>query len=137
LTRPHLATRSRRIRVGFLSRYFRDHTIGRLNLGRIERLSREEFEVTVLSAGTFHDPVAEGFRHAAERFVTVSPNVGEARRQIAELGLDLLIFTDVGMDPLTSTLAHSRMAPVQGTTWGHPDTTGSPMMDFFISSELL
>ena len=137
LTASRPMKRSGRIRVGFLSRYFRDHTIGRLNLGRIQRLSRDDFEVTVLSPGTFHDEVAQAFEQAADRFVNVSTNVGEARRQIAALNLDLLMFTDVGMDPLTSTLAHSRMAPVQCTTWGHPDTTGSPMMDFFISSELL
>ena len=29
------------------------------------------------------------------------------------------------------------MAPVQCVTWGHPETTGSPTMDFFLSSELL
>ncbi len=28
-------------------------------------------------------------------------------------------------------------APVQGVTWGHPETTGSAAMDFFLSSELL
>jgi predicted O-linked N-acetylglucosamine transferase (SPINDLY family) len=41
------------------------------------------------------------------------------------------------MDALTYTLAFSRMAPVQCTTWGHPVTTGSPTMDYFVSSELL
>jgi predicted O-linked N-acetylglucosamine transferase (SPINDLY family) len=56
---------------------------------------------------------------------------------IAEQGLDLLLFTDVGMDALTYTLAFSRMAPVQCATWGHPVTTGSPQIDYFISSELL
>jgi predicted O-linked N-acetylglucosamine transferase (SPINDLY family) len=39
------------------------------------------------------------------------------------------------MDALTYTLAFSRMAPVQCVTWGHPDTTGSPAIDYFISSE--
>jgi predicted O-linked N-acetylglucosamine transferase (SPINDLY family) len=29
------------------------------------------------------------------------------------------------------------MAPVQCATWGHPVTTGSPTIDYFISSELL
>jgi predicted O-linked N-acetylglucosamine transferase (SPINDLY family) len=28
------------------------------------------------------------------------------------------------------------MAPIQCVTWGHPDTTGSPVMDYFVSSQL-
>ena len=48
-----------------------------------------------------------------------------------------MFFTDIGMDALTYTLAFSRMAPVQCTTWGHPVTSGSPTMNYFMSSELL
>ncbi len=126
-----------RIRVGFLSAYFRDHTIGRLNLGRVQHLSRKEFEVKVLYAARQTDAVSEQFRAAADHYVHLPRDVAEARRQIASLNLDVLIFADVGMDALTSTLAFSRMAPVQCTTWGHPDTTGSPHMDYFLSSDLL
>jgi predicted O-linked N-acetylglucosamine transferase (SPINDLY family) len=39
------------------------------------------------------------------------------------------------MDPFTYFLAFSRLAPIQCTTWGHPDTTGIPNMDYYISSE--
>jgi protein O-GlcNAc transferase len=49
----------------------------------------------------------------------------------------VLFYTDIGMDPVTSTLAHSRLAPVQCTTWGHPVTTGIDTIDYFISSAAL
>ncbi len=123
--------------VGFLSAYFRDHTIGRLNLGRIQHLSRAKFEVTVIAVGHARDGVVEAFERAADRFVRVPRQVATARRLIADLDLDILVFAEVGMDALTQTLAYSRMAPVQCATWGHPDTTGSPTMDYFLSSELL
>jgi predicted O-linked N-acetylglucosamine transferase (SPINDLY family) len=126
-----------KIRVGFLSAYFRDHTIGRLNLGRIRHLSRDEFEVTVIAVGQTRDWMAEAFERAPDRFVRVPRQVAPARRAIADLDLDVLVFSDVGMDALTQSLAYSRMAPVQCATWGHPDTTGSPTMDYFLSSELL
>ncbi|MCA9126085.1 MAG: hypothetical protein KDB22_03330, partial [Planctomycetales bacterium] len=51
--------------------------------------------------------------------------------------LDILLYTDVGMDPLTQTLAYSRFAPLQVATWGHPSTTGSSMIDYFVTSENL
>lgn len=126
-----------RLRIGFLSAYFRDHTIGRLNLGRIQYLDRMKFEVTVLSASGRNDAVSAQFRAAADRYRQLPRDVAAARATIADQDLDVLIFADVGMDSLTATLAWSRMAPVQCVTWGHPDTTGSPHMDYFLSSELL
>ncbi len=126
-----------RPRIGFISAYFRDHTIGRLNLGRIRELSRERFEVVVLTSTHAQDPIASQFEAAADTFVRLPRGVGAARAAVVEQDLDLLLFTDVGMDALTYTLAFSRMAPVQVATWGHPVTTGSPQIDWFMSSELL
>jgi predicted O-linked N-acetylglucosamine transferase (SPINDLY family) len=59
-----------------------------------------------------------------------------ARRLVADQQLDVLFYTDIGMDPFTYTLAFSRLAPVQCVTWGHPDTTGLESIDYFLSSEL-
>jgi protein O-GlcNAc transferase len=126
-----------RIRVGFLSAYFRGHTIGRLNLGRVQGLDREQFEVIVLYAGSQHDEMVEKFRVAADQWVSVPRSIEDARSMIRDTDLDVLVFADVGMDALTSTLAHSRMAPVQCATWGHPSTTGSGEIDYFLSSQLL
>ncbi len=74
---------------------------------------------------------------ASDRYVVLDRNPATAQSQLQDLKLDLLFFADVGMDALTSTLAFLRMAPIQCVTWGHPDTTGSPAIDYFISSQLL
>jgi hypothetical protein len=50
--------------------------------------------------------------------------------------LDVLIFTDVGMEISTYIWGFARMAPVQAVFWGHPVTTGLPNMDYFITSDL-
>ncbi len=127
----------RKIRVGFLSKFFCRHTIGRLNLGTVQKLSRERFEVVVLSARRPDDPFAHEFVTAADNYVTLSDQLASALQQIRQLELDVLFFTDVGMDPFTYSLAFARSAPMQCVTWGHPATTGSPTMDFFISSDRL
>jgi len=126
-----------RIRIGFISRYLCNHTIGRLNRGLIASLSRREFEVIVLSIGPGDDAMTRLIRASADAHVRVPETLPEARRVVAELGLDVLFFTDVGMEPTTYTLALSRLAPLQCATWGHPITTGMPTVDYFISSELL
>jgi protein O-GlcNAc transferase len=128
---------NRKVRVGFLSAYFRDHTIGRLNLGRIRHLDRSQFDVIIFTTSRQTDPFVEAFQSSADRFVCLTRDVATSREAIVSEKLDLLLFADVGMDALASTLAYSRMAPIQCVTWGHPDTTGSPNMDYFLSSELL
>ncbi|MEO6435861.1 MAG: tetratricopeptide repeat protein [Tepidisphaeraceae bacterium] len=126
-----------RRRIGFISRFFRNHTIGRLNQGLIDQLDREKFEVTVLSVGDANDDVAQFIRARADRFVALPPNLAAARQLVADARLDLLLYTDLGMDPVTYSLAHTRLAPVQCVTWGHPVTTGIPMIDHFISAAAL
>ena len=128
-------TRDGRIKVGFISSYFREHTIGRLNYGIIEQLDRDAFHVTVISAGRPSDALGTLYRQRADETLDISADLTASRAAIANLGLDILVYTDLGMEPLTYTLAFSRLAPVQCTTWGHPDTTAIPAIDYFLSSE--
>ncbi|MCK7576710.1 MAG: hypothetical protein MZV65_12985 [Chromatiales bacterium] len=62
-------------------------------------------------------------------------NLEAARRTISDLELDILYYQDIGMDAFTYFLAFSRLAPVQCVSFGHPDTTGIPNMDYWVSSE--
>jgi len=123
-----------KIRVGMVSKYFRDHTIGRLSQGLAAKLPREDFQLTLLSVDPRRDDLAEFFRRNCDQFLTVPASMPQARRMIADLQLDVLYYTDLGMDPVTYTLALSRLAPVQCATWGHPVTSGMPTVDYFISA---
>jgi predicted O-linked N-acetylglucosamine transferase (SPINDLY family) len=125
-----------KLKVGFISAFFKNHTIGRLMRGLIEHLSRDNFTVTVFSNVGKPDDITESIRRSADQFLRIPANLPLARQMIAEQGLDVLLYTDIGMDPFTYTLAFSRLAPVQCVTWGHPDTTAMESIDYFISSEL-
>jgi protein O-GlcNAc transferase len=41
------------------------------------------------------------------------------------------------MDTSSLQLAAQRLAPVQCNSWGHPETSGLPTMDYFLSSDLM
>src|SRR5262249_52300620 len=138
---PHCERRpsaaGRPLRVGFLSRFFHNHTMGRLNAGLIRRLSRADFRVLMLCPPGKDDDMARAMRASADAVVDLPEHLGLARQRVAEQQLDILYYTDLGMDPFTYFLAFSRLAPVQCVTWGHPVTTGIPSVDYFLSSELL
>ena len=126
-----------RIKVGFISRYLHSHSIGKTTGGLVEKLSRERFEVHVLNVPPIHlDATARRIRASADSYIDVAPSLQEAREQIGSLGLDVLFYQDIGMDPFTYFLAYSRLAPVQCVSFGHPDTTGIPTIDYFVSNDL-
>lgn len=121
-----------RLRIGFLSSFLCNHTIGRLNAGFIEHLDRERFEVTMIHGGD-RDAMTEHLAALADRDLRPGADLETVRRQVAELELDVLIYTDIGMEAMPYFLAFARLAPVQIANYGHPDTTGIPTVDYFLS----
>ena len=41
------------------------------------------------------------------------------------------------MDATTAKLAALRLAPVQAASWGHPETSGLPTIDYYLSAQAL
>ena len=140
-TSPHIATwrppaeTGRRIRVGFLSDFFRAHTIGKLNVGFLEHLDRDRFEVVLIHGPlSQRDPYRDLLDDLSDRTLKLSGNSASHHTALSGLELDVLCYADIGMSLATYTLAVSRMAPVQFAMWGHPVTSGLPQIDYFYSS---
>lgn len=125
----------RRIKVGFISKYFKNHSIGKTSRGIIAHLSREAFEVYTIFLDPPKDELGRFIETHSDRAVIVPNNLEGARRLIAELELDILFYQDIGMDYFTYYLAFSRLAPAQCVSFGHPETTGIPNLDYYVSTE--
>ncbi|MEO5373356.1 MAG: tetratricopeptide repeat protein [Alphaproteobacteria bacterium] len=123
-----------RVRVGFVSTNLFGHTVGKLFCGLIARLDRSRFEVTVFSDRDLEGEIGRIIGATADRFAVIPGDIRGAREMIAEAGLDLMFYPDIGMSSLTYFLAFSRLASVQCVGWGHPISTGIPTIDHFISS---
>ncbi|MBL8689876.1 MAG: hypothetical protein JNL04_12285 [Rhodospirillaceae bacterium] len=124
-----------RPRLGFISAYFRDHTIGHLFKRTIAGIDRNRFAVVVVRAGAADDTVSRSIAASADEVVTLPEHLHKAREMLAEAKLDALLYTDIGMDPFTYYLAHARLARLQMVSWGHPVTTGIEAIDLFVSAE--
>ena len=129
--------RHRRIRIGFVSANLKDHTIGKLFSATVVKLDRKRFDVTVF---TFNGPVDEKSMYVQGHngnTVVLEYKLAPARAAIAAAELDVLFYPDIGLDTLTYFLSFARLAPVQIMTWGHPVTSATRHMDYFISSKHL
>src|SRR5262249_28988235 len=72
-----------------------------------------------------------------DRFVQGPLPLDRWRQEILADAPHLLIYPGVGMDPISAQLAAQRLAPVQCNSWGHPDTSGFPTLDYYLSSDLM
>src|SRR5882672_580817 len=131
---PSTGKPSRR-RVGFLSRYFFNHSVGAWYSRLIDRIAADgTVEVVVITIGEVEEQKLRGTFPSVIKHLSIPFDLAQARRRIAELKLDILVYADIGMDPLSYFLAFARLAPIQCTTLGHPVTSGIPNVDYFISS---
>jgi predicted O-linked N-acetylglucosamine transferase (SPINDLY family) len=140
-TAPHCASpagerAAGKIKIGFVSRFLKNHSIGKMTHGLIAKLSRTQCEVTTfLIPPVKQDEIAESIRRQTDNSVILPWNLQAARERIAEERLDVLVYPDIGMEPVTYFLAFARLASVQCVLPGHPVTTGIRNMDYFISTE--
>ncbi len=135
-TCSHTPRRSGRIRVGVVSALLNWHTVYFVFGPLIERLDRERFEIVFLQLGK-SDAYTKRIVAAADKHVIVSGGLSQAQRTIAGEELDILVYPEIGMHVQTYYHAMSRLAPVQVTTWGHPMSSGSPVVDHYISARHL
>ena len=126
-----------RLRVGFATSYFHQHSISKLFGGWIHQLDRSRFEVFGYHLGDAHDAVSRGLGAACEVYRHGAAGQDAWARTIAADGLHALIYPEIGMHPLPVQLACRRLAPVQAMAWGHPVTSGLPEIDYFLTSDLM
>ena len=137
---PPRARRARdgRIRVGFLSHFFFNCTAGRYFASWITHLDRERFEVFVYYTNEWIADDTRAIAAAAARFRHLPGRpLYTLAQYVAGDELDVLVYPELGMHPETFTLASLRLAPVQCSGWGHPNTTGHPEIDWFVSCEAM
>jgi protein O-GlcNAc transferase len=127
-----------KVRVGIVSGFFREHTVWKLMLrGWLHQLDRSRFRLFGYHTGTARDTVTSEAASLCEHFRQGPLSATHWRDTILADRLHVLIYPEIGMDKIAGRLAALRLAPVQCLSWGHPNTTGYPTLDYFLSSDLM
>lgn len=128
---------SGRMRIGIVSADIREHSVWfALTKGWLKHLDRDRFEIAVFSLTSTPDRETEFAKLHADFFLSGPKSIQQWVESISELSPAALIYPAIGMDALTLQLASLRLAPTQMTTWGHPETSGLPTIDLYLSGEL-
>ena len=128
----------RKLRVGIAAAQVRDHSVwNAITQGWVRHFDRDRIDLTLFKLEHASDDETARARREAATFVDSPATLDGWARAIAEARLDVLIYPEIGMHPLTTRLAAMRLAPVQAAAWGQPLTTGLPTIDLFISAQAL
>jgi protein O-GlcNAc transferase len=103
--------------------------------GWCRHIDRSRYRISILYTDTVVDRETDLARSSVDQFIFGKKELGEWVDTIRQLQPDVLIYPEVGMDRMCIKLAALRLAPVQVASWGHPETTGMPTIDYFLSAE--
>jgi len=127
-----------RIRVGILSAFFYRHSNWKIPIrGWVENLDRGRFELFGFYLGRTKDAETVNARRIFDHFTEDVGALEEWCKVIRGHNLHILITPETGMETTTVKLAALRLAPIQCVSWGHPNTSGLPTIDYFLSSDLM
>jgi predicted O-linked N-acetylglucosamine transferase (SPINDLY family) len=127
-----------RIRLGIVSGFFWGHSVWKIPIrGWLSQIDRRRFQIFGYHTGVKEDAATKEAASLCDRFVQGPLSNDRWRDVILEDAPHALIHPDIGMNAVSARLAAQRLAAVQCNSLGHPDTSGFPTIDYFLSSELM
>ena len=128
-----------KIRVGVASELLRQHNGAKWTYGWLSNLPAADYEFFFYSLNGVADALTRRmaalgvYRWLPFRETSYVETLGKIRAD----DLDALIIPDIGMTVSSRIVSLARLAPIQMMGWGHPITSGSPMVDYFMSGALM
>lgn len=124
----------RTLRVGYLSPDFRSHSVGFFIAPTIEQHDRNQIDVTCYSTGYIEDGLTDRIKRAAGTFRNVYRMGNDDLAEVIQAdGIDVLVeLSGHTCDHRLAMLAN-RVAPLQVTYLGYPNTTGLQEMDYRVT----
>ena len=137
LVLPNL-DKNQKVRIGIVSGFLSSHSNWKIPIkGWVENIDRSEFELFGYYTGDITDNSTVSAAKAFDKLVQGDRSVEEWCEVITKDKLHILILPEFGMDPMALKLGCLRLAPIQMTSWGHPETSGLPTIDYYLSSDLM
>ncbi|WP_445629182.1 tetratricopeptide repeat protein [Nostoc sp. DSM 114167] len=137
LVLPNL-DKNQKVRIGIVSGFLSSHSNWKIPIkGWVENIDRSEFELFGYYTGDKKDYSTMSATKTFDKFVQGVRSTEQWCEVITKDRLHILIFPEFGMDPMAIKLGCLRLAPIQMTSWGHPETSGLPTIDYYLSSDLM
>lgn len=125
------------IKVGYLVTDSHEGIFSRFNPLIINNLDKKFDQYLICSEKGYKKYIKEKITRDDINIIFTDGSEKDLKEKVRPLELDVLNHWEVGTDTLNYFAAYFKLALIQVTGLGFPETTGLPDMDYFISSELL
>ena len=134
--------KNEKIKIGFISEFFTNHTIGRLFKNIIFSLDQSKFNIFVFHSNKtkkneIFNEFVEKEKKGYLKNITLPKKLNEKIKIFKKEKFHILFYPDIGMSVEMYYLSLIRLAKYQIMSWGHPETTGSESIDYFLCSKSL
>ncbi len=128
----------RRLRIGYVSPYFRGHVVGHNFLPLLRRHDHSQFEVYCYSDTHQPDEMTTLFRRGADVWRdTAKLSDAELAAQVSQDRIDVLVDLVMHMGGTRLGMFVRKAAPIQATWMAYPGTTGLKRMDYRFTDQVL
>jgi CRISPR-associated protein Csy1 len=123
--------------IACVSSKWHECTVGWYFAAWVEHLCRSWDVALVHTPGARRDALTARLAARCGREVALAPTLDAAAAQMRALGVDVVLYPELGADGFTFALAAQRLARLQACAWGHPVTSGLPTVDAFFSCAVM
>ena len=135
---PPPAAAGEPLRVGIVSGYFWQHSVWKVGVkGWVTQLDPQRYQLFGYHTASKQDAETAIARAHCHKFVQGPLSTERWRQTILADRPHVLLYPEIGMNTEAAELAALRLARVQCATIGHPQTSGMPTIDYFLSGELI
>ena len=124
-------------KILFVSGFFFKHTVSKLFFNFIKEFSKiKKLKVSLLHISDNEDDWTNMYKDLDVKFYKIT-NIQKIFKFLDEENFGSILFLDHSMNNISQALITNKCAKNYFIFWGHPITTGSKNMDYFISSNLM
>ena len=124
-------------KVLFVSGFFYKHTVSKLFFNFIKEFSKiKKLKVSLLHISENEDDWTYMYKDLDINFYKIT-NIQNIFKFLNQENFSSILFLDHSMNNISQALINNKLAKNYFVFWGHPITTGSKNMDYFISSKLM
>jgi predicted O-linked N-acetylglucosamine transferase (SPINDLY family) len=129
--------KSKKIKIGIIIGDTSNYSVwNAITKGLMINLDRNKFEIHAFCLENSENDQTNFIKKNSTSFTKNQPELLDLVNLILKKNIEMLIYPEIGMHQLTSQLANMRLCPTQIALWGHPETSGLPTIDYYLSAEL-